>query len=79
MATLRSIWKFIAKWWMKLGHFLGTINATILLSVFYFVLVALYALPVKIYRQFRHQTKPKPAWKDEPDRAETLETLKMQF
>ncbi len=53
----RVCWKGFKKGWMKFAHVLGIINTTILLSIFYFVLVGIYAiivgLPKKLIQVFK--------------------------
>jgi hypothetical protein len=63
---LGKIWKGLKKGWMKFAHTLGRINTTILLSIFYFVLVGIYAIiigiPKKIILILRKQ--PTTYWID---------------
>jgi len=46
MQTLRSLWRG----WLKIAHIIGTFNARVILSVFYFVVVPVFAVLVKLLR-----------------------------
>jgi len=64
--VLRKIWQSIKKGWMAFAHTLGRINTTILLTIFYFVLVGIYAIvigvPKRIIQILRKQ--PTTYWLD---------------
>lgn len=63
---LVKIWKGIKKGWMKFAHTLGVINTTILLTIFYFILIGIYAiiigLPKKLIQLLRKA--PETYWID---------------
>lgn len=46
MQTLRRLWAG----WLKIAHIIGTFQARVLLSIFYFVIVPFFALLVKMLR-----------------------------
>jgi hypothetical protein len=46
MDTLRRVWAG----WLRIAHIIGTFQARVLLSVFYFVVVPFFALLVKVSR-----------------------------
>ena len=46
MTTLRRLWAG----WLKIAHIIGTFQARVILSIFYFVVVPVFALLVKIFR-----------------------------
>ncbi|MFC1810883.1 hypothetical protein ACFLZH_05265 [Patescibacteria group bacterium] len=54
---LKKIGRGFKKGWMKFAHTLGRINTTILLTIFYIVLVGIYAIligfPKRIYALVR--------------------------
>lgn len=58
---MKKILKSIKTGWLKFAHALGVVNTTILLTVFYIVLIGIYSIiigvPKKIYSFF----KKKPA------------------
>ncbi|MFC1655994.1 hypothetical protein ACFL3C_03935 [Patescibacteria group bacterium] len=50
MSFLKKIWNGFKKGWMKFAHVLGVINTTILLTIFYFVLIGVYAIITNIFK-----------------------------
>jgi len=56
---LIKIWNGFKKGWMKFAHILGIINTTILLSIFYVVLIGIYAIligiPKRLINVFRKE------------------------
>jgi hypothetical protein len=62
--VLVKIWKGFKNGWMKFAHTLGRINTNILLTIFYFILIGIYAiiigLPKKIIQLI--SKKPKTYW-----------------
>lgn len=55
--SFESFAKHFADKWMKLGKFLGDINATILLSVFYILLLLPMAFLKKLFAKSNKQTQ----------------------
>lgn len=50
MTTLMTILKRAWKTWLKIAHVIGTFQARVILSVFYFVVVPVFAILVKTFR-----------------------------
>lgn len=54
---MKKILKSIKTGWLKFAHAIGVVNTTILLSVFYIVLIGIYAiiigLPKRIFDHFK--------------------------
>jgi hypothetical protein len=46
MDTFRRLWAG----WLRIAHIIGTFQARVLLSIFYFVVVPFFALLVKVLR-----------------------------
>ena len=76
---MSEILKKIYKYWMKFAHVLGTINGFIILFVFYFVIIGLYALPARLIRLFKKKNSNDTFWKEKEHPSEELENLKFQF
>lgn len=53
---------FFAKWWMKLGKFLGNINSRIILSVFFLLVLTPIALLKKLVSTSKNEGKS--TWQD---------------
>ncbi len=80
MNFLKEIWGWIKKGWMKFAHVLGVINTTILLTIFYFVLIGVYAVVSNLFKLLAlpFRKKPNTYWiphKENPD----LENYKHPF
>lgn len=50
MATIKAIWRTIYGLWMKLAYLLGTINRFIFMTIFYWVIIDLTNLVLRILR-----------------------------
>ena len=84
IGVLKKIGKVLYKYWMKFAHVLGTINGFIILFVFYFVIIGLYALVQKsimlISRLVTREKKNEPTfWKQKMEKGDGLDHLKYQF
>ena len=69
--------KFYAHW-MKFAHFLGKINSTIILSVFYLFFIGIYACSIKASSFFKAMKKKDSYWQ-EVDDEDNLEKTSYQF
>jgi len=78
---MKKILNILYKYWMKFAHVLGTINGFIILFVFYFVIIGLYALPQKVARLISGSKKYNvdSCWSKKRELGEGLENLKYQF
>lgn len=79
--TLKKIFKTFYKYWMKFAHVLGTINGFIILFIFYFIIVGLYAVIKKIIQLFSGSKKQNDGsyWQKKAETGEGMENLKYQF
>ncbi|MFA5062264.1 MAG: hypothetical protein WC526_03910 [Patescibacteria group bacterium] len=77
---MKNFFKTLYKYWMKFSHVLGTISGFIILTVFYFIIIGLYALPFGLVRLLKgHKNQPLSYWKIKENRPADLENLKFQF
>lgn len=78
---MKEILKKLYKYWMKFAHILGTINGFIILFIFYFVIIGLYALAQKSIMAFvglKKQTRGS-FWNQKTELGEGLGHLRNQF
>ena len=66
---------------MKFAHVLGTINGFILLFIFYFVIIGIYALAQQIIKLFfgKKIKKDNSYWQKKEELGDGLENLTYQF
>ena len=72
MSLLRLVWAG----WKRFGHALGAVNRTILLSVFYWVIIDLINLGLRLGRADLLDRRMRPAetyWRPKPVRAATYQ------
>ncbi len=82
MNLIKRAARAIYRWWMALGRVLGAVNAAILLTVFYIVVMGLMALIVRILRKDLLAHRPNPSgsfWKDKEPIIHTAEQARHQF
>jgi hypothetical protein len=68
--------------WKKLAHGLGIVNTKILLTLTYFVVIAVVALFTKLFGRDLLDRRMKPRksyWHERPQESITLETCRRQF
>ncbi len=69
-------------WWMALGRFLGAVNAAILLTVFYIVIIGAMSLIVRILRKdlLSHGADSSPSfWKEKEQVIHGADQARHQF
>jgi len=64
--------------WNKFGHFIGNVNARIILTLLYSTVLALFGLPVRFFSDSLHTKKRPEAWFDHPPTPNTLEEARRQ-
>jgi len=64
--------------WNKFGHFIGNINARIILTLLYATVMALFGLPVRLFSDSLHTKKRPEAWFDHPPLPNTLDEARRQ-
>jgi hypothetical protein len=64
--------------WKKFGHFIGNVNARIVLTLLYSTVMALFGLPVRFFSDSLHTKKRPEAWFDHPSLPNTLEEARRQ-
>lgn len=64
--------------WNKFGHFIGNVNARIVLTLLYSTVMALFGLPVRFFGDMLHTKKRPEAWFDHPAIPNTLEEARRQ-
>lgn len=80
LATIKKFLKFLYKWWMKFAVLLGTINGFIILTLFYFIIIGLYALPHHLIKLFKKPNKNAATyWKKKENSVQVSESVKYQF
>ncbi len=80
-ASLKKILNKLYKYWMKFAHVLGTINGFIILFLFYFIIIGIYAIVKKILQLMSGSKKHNinSYWQKKRELGEGLENLKYQF
>lgn len=78
---MKQALKKLYKYWMEFAHVLGTINGFIILFIFYFIVVALYAVVKKIIQLLSGSKKQNAGsyWQKKAEPGEGMENLKYQF
>ncbi len=64
--------------WKKFGHFIGNVNARIILTLLYSTVMALFGLPVRFFSDSLHPKKRPESWFDHPAIPNTLEEARRQ-
>jgi Saxitoxin biosynthesis operon protein SxtJ len=64
--------------WKKLGHALGNVNARILLTALYAILILPFGLAVRLFSDSLHTKKRPETWFDHPPIPNTLEEARRQ-
>lgn len=76
------MWKRIWFFWKKLAHRLAIIQTTIILTLFYFLMLGVFALVIKLLRKDlldKRWKKNRSFWKDKGKVLVTMESAKRQF
>lgn len=76
------IWKKLKSWWMAFANALGWFNTRLILTLFYFVIIGIPAVVLKIIRKdlLRRRYEPVASyWMDKIPAAHTLEESRHQF
>lgn len=68
----------LASAWMKFGHFIGNLNARIILSLLYATVIALFGIPIRFFADSLNMKKPPVKWLDHPPVANDLEQARHQ-
>ena len=68
----------LAAGWNKFGHFIGNLNARILLTVLYAVVILPFGVAVRFFSDSLHSKKRPTSWFDHPPAANTLEEARRQ-
>jgi hypothetical protein len=72
VAALKAIWRTIYGLWMKFAYLLGTINRFIFMTIFYWVIIDVVNLVLRIFRVdlLDRRMRPQPSYyKDKPQRS----------
>lgn len=69
--------KTLYRWWMKFALLLGTINGFLILSIFYLVIIGIYAIPMRLLR--KKQTHTVPQWQKKEVIVNPRERVQYQF
>ncbi len=78
-ACLPAPWKAkITDNWKKFGHFIGNVNARILLTLLYAVIILPFGLAVRLFSDSLNIKKRPEAWFDHPANPNTLEEARRQ-
>jgi hypothetical protein len=81
-AIPRTIWRQLYDYWMKFAHGLGRINALILLTLVYFVVIGPAAVVLRLFGKDlldRKAEKRSSFWYKKDQEQLTLERSKQQF
>ncbi len=74
---MRTFLHSLKRTWMMFAHALGRVNTVIILTLFYFVILAPIGICVRIASLFKASTSP--SWEEKKPVPPTLETLKRPF
>lgn len=77
MDLLKSFYASIKSGWMRFADWFGELNQSILLGIFYFIGIGIYAIIMKPFLWF--QKKPATTWRTFKDNQENLEDLEKSF
>jgi hypothetical protein len=75
MKILNKFWQA----WKRLGRFMGTVLAHVVLTVFYFTLFVPYAVVMTWFSDPLHIRQPKPAWTPRQASDPSLDGARRQF
>jgi len=64
--------------WKKFGHFLGNVNARILLTLLYGIVILPFGLVVRCFSDSLRTKKRPESWLDHPPLSNTLEEARRQ-
>jgi hypothetical protein len=64
--------------WKKFGHFIGNVNARILLTLLYAIVIMPFGLVVRFFSDSMHIKKRPESWFDHPPQPNTLEEARRQ-
>ena len=64
--------------WKKFGHFIGNVNARIILTLLYATVMALFGLPVRLFADSLHVKKRPDKWFDHPPLPNDLKEARRQ-
>ena len=64
--------------WKKFGHALGNVNARIILTLVYAIIILPFGLIVRLFSDSMHIKKRPTAWFDHPPLPNTLEEARRQ-
>jgi|GEM_PF-2048886 hypothetical protein len=78
---IHSFFKLVYAYWMKFAKVLATINSFIILFVFYFIIIGIYAVIGKLVSFFlaKNQKMDSSFWSAKEELGNGLEDLKYQF
>ncbi|MBU2524966.1 hypothetical protein KKG71_07270 [Patescibacteria group bacterium] len=77
---MKKIWNWIKAGWMRFAKALGWVNTRILLSVFFVIIVGIYALISKPFRWMKRKKNINSYWQDKDNEKEVdLIDLTHQF
>ena len=79
---MKKVFSLVWRGWKKFAHVLGIVNTKILLTVSYFVIIALVSLITKVFRAdlLDRRLRPQPSyWHDRERLAVDLESCRRQF
>ncbi len=82
MNLIKKAAHLLYTWWMSLGRFLGAVNAAILLTVFYILIIGAMSLIVRILRKdlLAHRTDPSRSfWKEKEPVIHGADQARHQF
>lgn len=82
MPSVRRIGALVYRWWMKFAAFLAFVNARILLTLVYFLLIGPTSLVLRLLGKDFLDRKNKPSasfWKSRDPDVHSLEESKRQF
>lgn len=82
MDLIKKIGHTLYKWWMAFARILGNVNAAILLTVFYILIIGPMSLVVRLLRKdlMTHRRNPSGSfWREKEEILHTVEQARHQF
>lgn len=82
MNLIKKTARTLYKWWMAFAHFLGMVNAAILLTVVYTFVIGILSVIVRLLRRdlMTHRASPAGSfWRDKEPVVHTIDHARHQF
>lgn len=82
MELVRKIGRALYRWWMAFARFLGNVNAIILLTIVYIIIIGPMSLAMRLLRKDLMNHRPDTSgsfWKEKEGMEHTVDQARRQF